>query len=304
MSHLKFNPSHENVFKEASMLWRSEPDLYRPYSPSLMNGPLIITPESNWTLEHMFAFHMIPSLDLDLRHILHAEYVPSDMVKFNSLWRLHRDDIYDKNYEKLLHSDSPQDAGNQAQIIGCMVQLMHQLSPQLPLLHPCVRCSWKSSGCAIDIFLVGIIPIEQPIIFKYYLVSTGNVRADGVIVFAESRHNEQTAVWIEVKPLMYAPRNKSNYETTLPQEAAEAPAIVQSRGRQHEKEQEHAIFPAAYLSSIQTHKSLPPEQYVVLKQSKTLELVEVSGSFQFSQNMVGIMKYLSAGNAKIGNGAD
>jgi hypothetical protein len=335
MSHLKFNPSHENAIKEAMISWRSEPHIYQLDSPNLMNGR-VITPGNNWRFEHMLAFHMIPILDLDLQHVLPIEYVPSDMDKFKLLWKLDRDDIYEKNYEKLLHSDHPQDAGNQAQIIACIVQLMRLVERRKEYDSELSSTSdegekldisstaFASSLCKMFLEVLGLHNRYPPnwdytekaaYNIQILLGVTGNVRVDGVIVFAESRHNKQAAVWIEFKPLMYAPRNKSNYETTLPQKAAAALAIVQSRGRQHEKDQEvfgiefshhfatfwHAMFPAAYLSSIQTHKSLSPEKYVVLKRSKTLDLVECSDRFQFAQNMVGMMKYLSSGNAKIGN---
>ncbi|KAG2182127.1 hypothetical protein INT43_007054 [Umbelopsis isabellina] len=262
MSLLQFNPGHETAIQEALLLWRTEPDLYRLNSSSLLNGGFI-TPGSNWKLEHMLAFHMIPILDLDSQHI-----------------SLNRDDIYDKNYGKLLHSDSPQDAGTQAQTIACIVQLMQLVERRkeydLDLSSTSDEgeklevssTAFASSLCKMFLEVLGLHNIYPPswdytakaaYNIQILLGVTGNVRADGVIMFAESRHNRQAAVWIEVKPLMYAPRNKNNYETTLPQKAAEALAIVQSRGRQHEKDQEvfgiefshrfatfwHAIFPEA-----------------------------------------------------------
>lgn len=335
VSHLNFNPSGEIAIKHALIGWRANTEKYRLDKPSLMTGHFLM-PASNWNPEHMLAFHMIPILNVDLRHVIPVEYVPSDITEFNLFWRLTRDDIYDQNYRKLYHSDSPQDESIQGQIAVCIGQLMQLVERRTEYDSDLSSTSnegdklegsstaFAASLCKMFLRVLGLKNKHPPswdytdkAAFNIQIIPgvTGNVRADGVILFTECRQSKRAAVWIEVNPSKYAPRNKTDYQMTLPQKAAEALAVAQSRGLDHESDQEvfgiefshrfaaiwHAIFPAAYLTSLQTDTSLPAEQYVLLKRSKVFDLVESSDRFQFAQNMIGMMKYLSSGKVKIVN---
>lgn len=62
----------------------------------------------------------------------------------------------------------------------------------------------------------------------------------------------------------------------------------------------HALVPTTYLDRLQTHDTIPIDDYVVLKQSRPLDLVEPDDRKEFAKMFWSLMHYLRDGDPKIG----
>ncbi|KAJ1653711.1 hypothetical protein IWQ61_006215, partial [Dispira simplex] len=93
-----------------------------------------------------------------------------------------------------------------------------------------------------------------------------NVHPDGVIQYAPDRHPRIPYIWVEVKPLPFAP-GRRQYRSTLPQKVAEAIAMAEHQPREvFGIEFSHrflafwrTIIPENYLELVRNSEGLPPD---------------------------------------------
>lgn len=148
---------------------------------------------------------------------------------------------------------------------------------------------------------------------EYYTVTllrsmTGKVRPDGLIAFKRNKANVIPYVWVEAKTLEYAPtRNPNKYKSTIPQKAAESLALAQYNWDENEiKDREvygielshrfvaiwHVVFPYQYLVDLQTKKILNHNDFIVMRRSTVLDLIESRDRRIFAEWFAGLMNRL------------
>jgi len=256
-SHLRFDIDSRPEIIYAKGTWQKNPDLHRLDNPILQDHGCLKS-GSKWTPAHMQAFHIVPILDLEIHHILPQEYMPNDKEledDFHLFWSMSRDDIYDKNWEKLCQADLNICAKTRVIIMSNLTDLMalverrrskdsdlSSTSNEGDMIEP---QTWAFSGNICRAFL-DILNLHQKKLPSWdYVTSTKkgvhrpitildsvyrHARNDGAIVHVNIDRSTLPFIWTEVKSLEYAPEptTRNAYISKIPQKAAEALSFVQS----------------------------------------------------------------------------
>ena len=174
---------------------------------------------------------------------------------FHLFWSMNRDDIYDKNWEKLYQTDPNTCAKTRVIISSIMKDLMtlveRRRSKDSDLSSTSDEGNKTESGtqtfCSnICQSFLDILNLHQKRLPSWdYVESTnkeahrpvtilgsvyGRARNDGSIVHTNLDKSVSSFVWTEVKPLEYAPilKTEKTYISKIPQKAAEALSFAQS----------------------------------------------------------------------------
>ncbi|KAJ1649789.1 hypothetical protein IWQ61_009231 [Dispira simplex] len=126
-----------------------------------------------------------------------------------------------------------------------------------------------------------------------------NVCPDGVIQYAPDRHRCIPYVWVEVKPLPFAP-GRRQYRSTLPQKVAEAIAMAEHQPREvFGIEFSHrfvafwrTIIPENYLERVRNSEGLPPDMILEMRRSAVLDFVSQNDRYEFARAFLALLTYL------------
>ena len=346
-SHLQFDIESRPEIVHAKELWRRDPDLYHLDNPILQSHGYLKS-GSAWTDAHLQAFHIVPILNLQIHHILPQEFMPDDKEltdDFHLFWSMDRDDIYDENWEKLYQTDPNTCAKTKVIISSIMKDLMtlverrrsknSDLSSTSDEGDVIETQTWVFSNSICRSFL-NVLDLHQKRLPSWdYVTSTkkgahypitilgsilGQVRNDGAIVHVNTDRSISSFIWIEVKPLEYAPvpKTENAYIDKIPQKAAEALSFAQSHWRRagiNIKDQEsfglefnhryvsfwHTLFPKEYLLDVYCSKVLSHNHAIALKRSKVFDLIEAEDRKEFARCFVGLLNYVSKGKPLVGD---
>ena len=346
-SHLQFDVESRPEITYAKESWQQDPNLYRLDDPGLQDCGHLKS-GSSWTNAHLQALHIIPILYLEIHHILPQEFMPDDKEladDFHLFWSMDRDDIYDGNWKKFYQTDPNTNVETRAVMTSVLKDLMtlverrrskdSDLSSTSNEGDIIENQTWTFGSNICRAFL-DILNLHQKKLPSWdYVTSTkkgahypitilssvyGQVRNDGAIVHVDIDRSILSFVWIEVKPLEYAPEptTKSAYTSKIPQKAAEILSFVQSHWQTIGvgiKDQEsfgiefnhryasfwHALFPREYLLNVHRSRVLSHTHVIALKRSKVFDLIEAEDRKEFARCFVGLLKYISKGNPLIGN---
>lgn len=348
-SHLQFDFNNRPEIIHAKDTWKKNKNIHRLDNPILQDiKQQCLKSGSSWTMAHMQAFHIVHILDLEIKDVLPYEYIPDDndelFNKFYLFWIIDRDDLYDKNWEKVFNINTNIDSKIKADIISCLNNLMTLIERRKSTDSDISTTTDEgekiefqtqvlaSSICRTFLNILELHKKDKPswdyvdssahfshrkITILDYLY--GNARNDGSIINVDKNNHVSSHIWIEVKPLEYAPRPKSEnaYVNKIPQKAAEALSFVQSHWnteRLNVKDQEtfgvefnhryvsfwHALFPKEYLLDVHRFSILDYNHAIALKRTKVFDLVESKDRKEFTKCFISILKYISQGKALIG----
>jgi hypothetical protein len=347
-SHLQFDADARPEIIHAKESWQQNPNLYRLDNPNLQDITHgCIKSGSAWSLMHMQAFHIVPILNLETKDVLPQDFLPDDnelATSFHLFWSMNRDDIYDKKWEKFYNTDQTTEANIRAAITSSLNDLMTLVERRKSTDSDLSSTSdegdkiefetqaFARSTCRAFLDIMKLHKKDRPswdyvdssaksahrqilILDSIY----GNARNDGAIIHIDTNKPVSSHVWIEVKPLEYAPkpRTENAYINKIPQKAAEALSFAQSHWQQAGttiQDQEsfgiefnhryasfwHALFPRQYLLDVHRFPILNHTHAIALKRSKVFDLVESNDRKEFARSLMGLLKYLSQGNPKIG----
>ncbi|GAB5593995.1 hypothetical protein Unana1_08895 [Umbelopsis nana] len=256
--------------------------------------------------------------------------LPPELKSLEAFWALSRDDIYDDNWEKLRMVTKDVPAATMTKITTVytlLAELVARGKSQDSDLS-----STSDEGCKLEIATQGFANAvcnmflhisglhskktyptwdydQSSFDVKFLFGKTAYVRPDGVIVYKPERGTKHPYVWIEAKPLEYAEgRSSSKYYRTIPQKAAECLALVQSIWNETDTRDYEvfgiefchryasfwtAKFTHAYLQNMKYDVVLAPECYVILKRSKTFDLIESKDRYHFTQWFAGLLEHIS-----------
>ena len=315
--------SQDIIIQNALNAWTLNPNLYRLDDTALYDENGNLKSGSSWTEKHINALHIIPVYDVDIEEIL----VPENNVdQFALFWVMSRDDIYDDQWDSFYSHARNYNSSIISEItfmIKSLSQLVERRKSQDSDLSSTsdegdkleqLTQSLANTICTAFLRMTKLYDKRYPswdYMNNSYVITllrtmSGNVHPDGTISYRLSKSKMTTYVWVEAKPLQYSPAR--NYRKTIPQKAAESIALAQSLWNETEiKDTEifgiefshrfvsfwHARFPYQYLVSIQTNPVLPPEQYVIMKRSRVLDLIERPGRREFARWFVGLLGHLS-----------
>ncbi|CAO3653278.1 unnamed protein product [Cunninghamella echinulata] len=336
-SHLEFNSNNRSEIIHAKGIWKVYPNLHRLDNIDLRDTNGNLKSDSYWTVTHMQAFHIIPILDLEIKDVLPIEFMMNDdklTDSFYLFWKLNRDDLYDNNWDNFYTSTKNIRPKNTAAITTCLGNLMALLEcrrskgsdlPSLSGKGEKLEVETQAFAGSLCRAFLNILELHK----KYhpswdYVNSSAKyvyryAKNDGAIVHIDDNKQTLSFVWIEMKPLEYAPRpdTQNAYRSTIPQKAAEALSFTQSHWENigvNIKDQEtfgiefnhryasfwHALFPSEYLLDAFYQPVLHYNHAIALKRTKVFDLVEPNDRKEFSRCLAGLLNYISRGNPLIG----
>ena len=347
-SHLQFDVDTRPEIIHAKESWRQNPNLYRLDNPILQDITHgCLKSGSVWNLMHIQAFHIVPILNLKIEDVLPCNFLPNDddlAADFHLFWSMDRDDIYDKNWEKFYITDQAADASTRAAITSSLNDLMTLVERRRSTDSDLSSTSdegekiefetqaFARSTCRAFLDIMQLHRKDRPswdyvdssakLAHRQILVLDsiyGNARNDGAIIHVNADKAVSSFVWIEVKPLEYAPRPRTEnaYISKIPQKAAEALSFAQSHWQivgTNIQDQEsfgiefdhryasfwHALFPRQYLLDVHRFPVLKHTQAIALKRTRVFDLIEIEDRKEFARCLAGLLKYISQGNPKIG----
>jgi hypothetical protein len=304
--------------------WKSNPELYRLDDNSLYDDVGNIKSASHWTEKHMNSLHILYELDREMPYEL-----PSDIEPFRLFWTMTRDDIYEDNWSKFYDSVQGVNTNTMANITSIMKTLVDLVERRKSAESD--LSSTSDEGYKLEIFthslannicssflkIMGLHSKQYPswdyMHTEYYTITllrsmTGKVRPDGFIAFKQNKIGIVPHVWVEAKTLEYSStRNPNKYKSTIPQKAAESLALVQYNWDENEiKDREvygiefshrfvaiwHVVFPYQYLVNLQTKKILNHDEFIVMRRSTVLDLIESRDRRTFAEWFTGLMNQL------------
>jgi hypothetical protein len=308
------------TIRNAINAWKYNPELYRLDDDRLYDSAGNIKSASNWTEKHMNSLHILYELD---------QAMPLNEVnidEFQLFWAMTRDDVYDDDWNRFYNSLEHVDKNVVANITSIMKNIIDLVERRKSTESD--LSSTSDEGYKLEIFTHSLAnnictsflkimklyskhyPSWDYMHIEYFTITllrsmTGNVRPDGVVALKRSKANVIPHIWVEAKTLEYSPtRSFNKYKSTIPQKAAESLALVQASWNENEiKDHEvygiefshrfvaiwHVIFPYRYLVSLQTKAILDHDEYIVMKRSAVLDLIECEDRKQFTKWFVNIM---------------
>ena len=310
--------------QNAIRAWKYNPELYRLDDPSLYDTAGNIKSASNWTEKHMNSLHILYELNTEMPYAL-----PSDIDSFRLFWTMTRDDIYEDDWSRFYESAQGMNMNtiaNMTSIMKVLVDLderrksaesdMSSTSDEGYKLEIYTH-SLANNICSSFLKGMGLHSKQYPswdyMHIEYYTITllrsmTGKVRPDGFIAFKRSKIDIVAHVWVEAKTLEYSPtRNLAKYKSTIPQKAAESLALVQSSWDENDIKDHKVygiefshrfvaiwciLFPHQYLVDLQTNVMLNHDNFIVMKRSIVLDLIESRDRQTFARWFVGLMNHL------------
>ena len=301
--------------------WRSNPELYRLDNNSLYDDVGNIKSASNWTEKHMNSLHILYELD---KEIIYERQTNTELFKL--FWVMTRDDVYEDDWARFYDSiqgASTNTIANITSIMKTLVDLVERRKSTESDLSSTSDEGYKleifthslaNNICSSFLKIMGLHSKQYPswdyMHIEYYTITllrsmTGKVRPDGFIAFKQNKINIAPRIWVEAKTLEYSPtRNPNKYKDTIPQKAAESLALVQHDWNEDEmKDREvygiefshrfvaiwHVVFPYQYLVDLQTKVILDHSEFIVMKRSVVLDLIESKDRHKFVEWFVGLM---------------
>ncbi|CAO3649113.1 unnamed protein product [Cunninghamella echinulata] len=346
-SHLQFNINQIPDIIQGKKVWKKYPNLHRLDNINLQDGNKNLKSGNNWTNQHMQAFHIIKVLDLEIKNVLPIEFMVNNDELFNKLsllWSMDRDNLYNKHWEKFYNKNVNISLRDKTDIITCLNLLVNLIDRNKRTDYDISSTSdegdnleyetqtFASNLCKTFLSILELYK-KYPPTWKFVNNSAnythhqikilgnimGNARNDGAIVYIGDNKQASPVIWIEVKPLEYAPRLNSQkaYDKIIPQKAAEALSFAQSHWKKLGatiKDQEtfgiefnhryatfwHALFPREYLLNVYYQPVLDYNNVVALKRTRVFDLIESTDRKEFSKCLVGLLNYVSNGNPLIG----
>ncbi|KAJ1954352.1 hypothetical protein IWQ62_005777 [Dispira parvispora] len=304
-------------------------------SPSTSPGPSHscgdpITNTANFSEKHMDELHIKHKLNCPIEEIVPLEHCPEDLLhRMRAFWALSREDLLDRNAEKLLAATDEARDGSNRHLDGLIVSsvllsvsaimnltqkyaddYMYGLESDDERVHWSVRVTANCVDILCFMFLSDFTELNTG---KYpmweYCEMTWDakvlperynftVRPDRVIHYAQSKRQRTPFAWVNINPYYLAPTMRL-YESTLPQVAAQTIAMT----RYHPREVFgiefsyryvtfwRAVIPDNYLELIKGSGDLPSDVFVEMKRSTVLDLEQPDGRYEFSRALLALLMY-------------
>ncbi|KAJ1956292.1 hypothetical protein IWQ62_005334 [Dispira parvispora] len=289
-----------------------------------------VTNTTTFLEKHMDELHIKHKLNCPMEDIVPLEHCPEDLLhRMRAFWALSREDLLDRNAEKLLAATDEARDGSNRRLDDCIVSSV-QLSVSVimdltqkyaddymyGLESDDEREHWsqKVTGNCVDVlcfmFLsdftelnTGKFPMweycemarDAKVLPERYDFT---VRPDRVIHYAQHKRQRTPFAWVTINPYYLAPTMRT-YESTLPQLAAQTIAMA----RYHPREVFgiefsyryvtfwRAVIPDNYLELIKGSGDLPPDVFVEMKRSTVLDLEQPDGRYEFSRAFLALLMY-------------
>ena len=305
-------------------LWRQNPNLHRlDELRHLVSG-------SQWTMHHVNAFRVLIDINTS---ILPDHYSPSDEIisRYRLFWAMSRDDVYNAEWDVFYSQAGDTPPNFIAGITSCMDAIVdivdRRNSHDSDLSHTTnedeneleiATSALARVICRTFLNLSGLHRKTRPswdfvtknreATIRILRSIEGTVRNDGSIVYVDQHRRIHPRIWIETKPLEYAPRS-IHYEKTIPQKVAETLTLAQNNCDYlnniiHDQDVFgiefshryasiwHAIIPASYLIRMYNEPVLSPDDNIVMKRSHVYDLAEPDHRKHFAELFLAVLNYI------------
>ncbi|KAJ1646294.1 hypothetical protein IWQ61_010218 [Dispira simplex] len=301
-------------------------------STGRQEAPLSFPSGSNWDESHLDALHVEITPDYPMEGVVPLNYCPENLLhRMRAFWALDREDLYNGNVHMLATViDEATDARNRSLttrissgVYACMDAITSLIGryqgddsyesgtdDEGEGRNESFTNKFAATIC--ENFLTSFTQLQRRVLpsWEYRTPrlriqhnpdgTSCTVCPDGVIQYAPDRYSRIPYVWVEVKPLSFAP-GRRQYRSTLPQKVAEAIAMAEHQPREvFGIEFSHrfvafwrTIIPENYLERVRNSEGLPPDMILEMRRSAVLDFVSQNDRYEFARACLALLMYLN-----------